>query len=108
MRISESCCAATTSRRFEEAPMLTECSAERFDFGTVEGRSVAAAFDAGLVTSDAGALLLGATDRAIDLVGRFADCFRDHRRQDLIEHAVGTLIGSGLRLRFWRCGSRMT
>jgi hypothetical protein len=59
----------------------------------VEGRIVEAAFDAGLVTSDAGALLLGATDRAIDLVGRFADCFRDHRRQDLIEHAVETLIG---------------
>src|SRR2546427_6940229 len=73
--------------------MPTECSAERFDFGRVEGRIVEAAFDAGLVTSDAGALLLGATDRAIDLVGRFADCFRDHRRQDLIEHAVGTLIG---------------
>src|SRR5919108_3835558 len=73
--------------------MQTECSAERFDFGIVEGRAVDAAFDAGLVTSDAGALLLGATDRAIDLVGRFADCFRDHRRQHLIEHAVGTLIG---------------
>ena len=73
--------------------MPTECSAEQFDFGRVEGRMVEAAFDAGLVTSDAGALLLGATDRAIDLVGRFADCFRDHRRQDLIEHAVGTLIG---------------
>jgi hypothetical protein len=27
------------------------------------------------------------------LVGRFADCFLDCRRQDLIEHAVGTLIG---------------
>src|SRR6201988_1024261 len=73
--------------------MPTECSAEQFDFGRVEGRAVEAAFDGGLVTSDAGALLLGATDRAIDLVGRFADCFRDHRRQDLIEHAVGTLIG---------------
>ena len=73
--------------------MPTECSAERFDFGVVEGRAVEAAFDGGLVTSDAGALLLGAADRAIDLVGRFADCFRDHRRQDLIEHAVGTLIG---------------
>jgi hypothetical protein len=73
--------------------MPTECSAERFDFGVVEGRAVEAAFDGGLVTSDAGALLLGATDRAIDLVGRFADCFRDHRRQELIEHAVGTLIG---------------
>ena len=45
--------------------MPTECSAERFDFGIVEGRAVEAAFDAGLVTSDAGALLLGATDRAI-------------------------------------------
>ncbi|QQO35593.1 transposase [Bradyrhizobium diazoefficiens] len=43
------------------------------------------------MTSDAGALLLGTADRAIDLVGRFADCFRDHRRQDLIEHVVGTL-----------------
>src|SRR5437899_13110593 len=71
--------------------MPTECSAERFDFGVVEGRAVEAAFDGGLVTSDAGALLLGAADRAIDLVGRFADCFRDHRRQDLIKHAVGTL-----------------
>jgi len=33
--------------------MPTQCSAEAFDFGTVEGRSVEAAFDAGLVTSDA-------------------------------------------------------
>ena len=73
--------------------MPTECSAERFDFGIVEGRAVEAAFDAGLVTSDAGALLLGATNRAIDLVDRFADCFRDHRRQDLVEHAVSTLVG---------------
>src|SRR5258707_3363674 len=73
--------------------MPTECSAERFDFGMVEGRVVEAAFDAGLVTSDAGGLLLGAADRAIDLVDRFASCFRDHRRQDLIEHALTTLVG---------------
>ena len=31
--------------------MPTECSAEQFDFGTVEGRAVEAGFDAGLVTS---------------------------------------------------------
>ena len=73
--------------------MLTECSAERFDFGIVEGRAVEAAFDAGLVTSDAGALLLGTTDRAIDLVDRFAGCFRDYRCQGLIEHTVATLVG---------------
>jgi Transposase DDE domain group 1 len=73
--------------------MRTECSAERFDFGVVEGRVVDAAFDAGVVTSDAGGLLLGATDRAIGLVDRFAACFRDYRRQDRVEHSVATLIG---------------
>src|SRR6266542_3217687 len=73
--------------------MPTECSAERLDFGTVDGRAVEAAFDAGLVTSDAGALLLGAADRAIDLVQRFASCFHDGRRSDLIEHEVKTLLG---------------
>jgi hypothetical protein len=73
--------------------MQTECSPEQFDFGIVEGREVVAAFDAGLVTSDAGALLLGATERAIDLIGRFASCFRDRRRAELIEHEVVTLVG---------------
>ena len=73
--------------------MPTECSAEQFDFGTVEGRAVEAAFDGGLVTSDAGALLLGATDRAIGLIDRFAACFHDERRADLIEHEVVTLVG---------------
>ena len=73
--------------------MPTECSAEQFDFGTVEGRAVEAAFDAGLVTSDAGALLLRATDRAIGLMDRFAACFHDERRRELIEHEVATLVG---------------
>src|SRR6266436_423010 len=73
--------------------MPTECSAEHFDFGTVEGRAVEAAFDGGLVSSDAGALLLGATDRAIGLIDRFAACFHDERREDLIEHEVATLVG---------------
>src|SRR6201990_1308488 len=73
--------------------MPTECSAESFDFGTVEGRCVEAAFDAGLVTSDAGALLLGATDRAIRMMDRFASCFHDERHPQWIEHEVATLVG---------------
>ena len=73
--------------------MPTECSAECFDFGMVEGRAVEAAFDAGLVTSEEGGLLLGATDRAIGMMDRFAACFHDERRQDLIEHEVTTLVG---------------
>jgi hypothetical protein len=73
--------------------MQTECSAELFDFGTVEGRAVEAAFDAGLVTSDAGGLLLRATDRAIGMIDRLAACFHDERRPELIEHQVATLVG---------------
>ena len=72
--------------------MPTECSAKSFEFARVESRSVVAAFDGGAVTSDAGSLLLGATDRAIRLVDRFAGCFADHRRSDLIEHEVRTLV----------------
>jgi len=73
--------------------MPTECSADLFGFTPVEGREVVAAFDGGAITSDAGALLLGAADRAIGLIGRLAACFHDERRQHLIEHEVMTLVG---------------
>jgi hypothetical protein len=53
---------------------------------------VVAAFDGGAITSDAGALLLGATDRAIGMTRRFAACFYDRRRPELIEHEVVTLV----------------
>jgi hypothetical protein len=54
---------------------------------------VVASFDGGTITSDAGALLLGATDRAIRLVGRFATCFQDARNPERIEHSLSTLVG---------------
>jgi hypothetical protein len=72
--------------------MPTECTPDFFGFEPVEGREVVAAFDAGLITSDAGALLLGATDHAIKMTDRFASCFHDVRRQELIEHEVVTLV----------------
>ena len=59
--------------------MQTECSANAVGFGRAGGRQVIADFDGGMVTSDAGALLLGETDKAIQLVDRFAACFRDGR-----------------------------
>jgi Transposase DDE domain group 1 len=73
--------------------MPTECSAGLFGFAAVEGREVVAAFDGGAITSDAGALLLAAADRAIRLMERFAGCFHDERRQELIEHEIVTLLG---------------
>jgi hypothetical protein len=73
--------------------MQTQCSAELFGFAPLERRAVVAGFDGGRMASDAGALLLGATDQVIGLVGRFADCFTDGRAPDLIEHTVRTLVG---------------
>lgn len=73
--------------------MQTECSAELFEFAPIGRREIVAGFDGGAITSDAGGLLLGAADRAIGLVGRFARCFRDVRRRELIEHKVETLVG---------------
>lgn len=72
--------------------MPTECSAKLFDFARVAGRTVVASFDGGQITSDAGALLLGATDRVLSLTRRLAACFKDGRDPAYTEHAVETLV----------------
>jgi len=70
----------------------TECNATLFEFAPVEGRRVVASFDGGTITSDAGALLLGETDRAIRLTDRIASCFIDARVPELVEHEVATMV----------------
>ena len=72
--------------------MPTECSPTLFEFTPVDGRRVIAAFDGGAITSDAGALLLGETDRVIRLTERFAACFIDARVPELVEHEVRTMV----------------
>ena len=72
--------------------MPTECNPKLFEFASVDGRSVVAAFDGGAITSDAGALLLGEANRAIRLTDRFAACFTDARTSALVEHEVGTMV----------------
>ncbi len=73
--------------------MQTECSAEPSLFGRVEGRPVVVEFDGGALTSDAGGLLLGASDHRLDLVRRLAGCFGDARDPRFVEHSVATLVG---------------
>jgi hypothetical protein len=45
--------------------MPTQCSQEEMDFGSCGGRKLVGAFDGGAITSNGGALLLGAADRSI-------------------------------------------
>jgi Transposase DDE domain group 1 len=79
--------------------MPTECNRELFGYEVVEGHQVVAAFDGGAVTSDAGALLLGATDRALGLVTRVAACFADGRAQAQGAHGRGDGDAAGVRHR---------
>ena len=62
-------------------------------FARLDGRAVVADFGGGVMTSDAGALLLSATDRAIGLVDRFAACYSDGRTSARVVHDVATLVG---------------
>jgi hypothetical protein len=73
--------------------MPTDCSSDLFGFAPVEGRRVEAAFDGGRMTSDAGALLLGRTDRRLGLLRRFAGCFVDGRSSRDVEHTIERLVG---------------
>ena len=72
--------------------MPTECNPALFEFPRVEGRAVVASFDGGQITSEAGALLLGGTDKVIGLTRRLAACFQDHRDPAFVEHTLETLL----------------
>jgi hypothetical protein len=86
--------------------MPTECNPAVFEFPRLEGRAVVASFNGGRITSDAGALLLGATDRVLGLTRRLATCFNDSRNPAFVEHRLETLlmqrvVGSRSATRIW-------
>ena len=73
--------------------MPAECIPKPMRFARLKGRDLVADFRGGALTSDAGALLLGAVDRSLGLVTRFAGCFSDARTPGRTVHAVETLVG---------------
>ena len=75
--------------------MPAEWSPPAMQFARLDGRAVVADFGGGVMTSDAGALLLGAMDRAIGLVDRFAACFSDGGALPGQDHAGDDPPGRG-------------
>jgi hypothetical protein len=71
---------------------MTECTQRELRFRGPGRREVVARFDGGDITSDAGVMLLGEVERQTGILQRFAECFRDHRRPERIEHSVGELV----------------
>jgi len=72
--------------------MRAECNTQGTLFLGVAGRDAVVRFDAGDVTSNGGVLMLERADRRIGLTSRFAECFRDHRDQDRVEHTARQLV----------------
>jgi hypothetical protein len=67
---------------------MTECIQSRFEFAKHFTREVVGEFSGGTISSDGGALLLRETDRKMNLLPRFSQCFLDGRNPDLIEHSL--------------------
>jgi hypothetical protein len=71
---------------------MTECNQSEFTFHALFSREVIGHFDGGQITSDGGSLLLREVERRTNILQRLADCFRDYRAANRIEHSVRELI----------------
>jgi len=72
--------------------MQTDCTANLFGFQDLGSRKVVAGFDGGMISSDAGGLLLREVAVTTDLVRQFSSCFLDYRNQRFVEHSVQELV----------------
>jgi len=70
----------------------TDCIPNLFGFQDLGSRTVVAAFDGGMISSDAGGLLLREVAVATDLLRQFSTCFLDYRNQRFVEHSVQDLV----------------
>lgn len=71
---------------------MTECIQSSFGFEAAGRREIVARFDGGTISSDGGAFLLRQTDKRLNLISRFAECFLDGRNQALVDHSVAEML----------------
>jgi len=71
---------------------MTECTEKRLGVHGLGRREVVARFDGGMITSDAGGMLLRELEHQTGILRRFAGCFTDHRDPVRIEHSLEDLI----------------
>lgn len=74
--------------------METDCNQQQLElqgFGQSR-RWVRVDFEGGTLSSDGGVVLLGEVERQRDIIGRFGECFVDHRSPEAIEHSVADLV----------------
>ena len=72
--------------------LLTECKQESWKFHPLGKRGVRGGFEGGVITSDAGGLLLREVEKRTGVIAQFAACFTDHRDGERIGHTVRELV----------------
>jgi len=72
--------------------MQTGCTPNLFGFQDLGSRKVVAGFDGGMISSDAGGLLLREVAVTTDLLRQFSTCFLDYRNRRFVEHSVQDLV----------------
>lgn len=72
--------------------MATKCSEARHVFQPLGRREVVARFDGGELTSDGGVLLLREVEARTGIMAGFADCFRDLRDPQRVQHSKQELV----------------
>src|ERR1700732_5145883 len=70
---------------------MTHCTATALPFASAKRRTIAADFSGGVLTSDAGALLLREADRQLGLIDALDRAIPDPRHPELIAHPPGAL-----------------
>jgi hypothetical protein len=63
-----------------------------FDLPAVERKKVSIAFDGGMLSSDAGVLLLRGVERRLGIAARLAGCINDRRDPARIDHTVEEML----------------
>jgi hypothetical protein len=71
---------------------MSEDSVLPFGFPSVSRKKVSVAFDGGMLSSDAGVLLLREVERRLGLAARLSLCVNDKRDPDCIQHTVEEML----------------
>ncbi len=73
-------------------PVFTDRTPKQFKFSVEKSRPIVVNFQGGTVTSDAGLSLISELDIKRKITSRLAECFKDYRDINRIDHSVNSLI----------------
>jgi Transposase DDE domain group 1 len=71
---------------------MTECKQATLRFQEISGKRIEAKFDGGMVSTEAGALILRELCKKRGIFERLKNCFTDYRDAESIEHSVQALL----------------